>query len=371
MAGQGDQRTVPGAQAKPGAPAQPPAGDGMVSLLVKTLPGLSDEAVDALVTRAGGTRGRGIGPLRLHVVRVPQAAVEGVMQRFQEDPDVERVEVEQRRQIAQDAVAPAPPNDPGHADQWALDTIRWNAAWSSVTSTGSARIAVLDTGVSPAGGDINVDAGWSAFGTDPKVDTNGHGTWVASIAAAIGNNNKGVAGVSFASTSVLPVQVLDANGQGQDSDMISGVLWAVENKADVILMAFSNPGYSQSLQDAIDLAWANGIVIVAAVGNEPSSTPTFPAGDSKVVGVAGTDQADGLWAQSNYGKAAFLAAPSLTSRPEARWLDSFHEWNFRIRRDCCGCCGVAEAEGSVCHERRDRRTTGTEHRCGGDAGADR
>ena len=102
--------------------------------------------------------------------------------------------------------------------------------------------------------------GWSAFGTDPKVDANGHGTWVASIAAAAGNNNKGLAGVSFANTTVLPVQVLDANGLGQDSDIISGVLWAVENKADVILMAFSNPGYSQSLQDAIDLAWANGIV---------------------------------------------------------------------------------------------------------------
>ena len=49
--------------------------------------------------------------------------------------------------------------------------------------------------------------------------------------------------------------------------------------------------------------------IVAAAGNEASSTPTFPAGDSKVVGVAATDQADVLWAQSNYGKAAFLAAP--------------------------------------------------------------
>nr|MBA3640587.1 S8 family serine peptidase [Acidobacteriota bacterium] len=307
VAGQ-DTRTVSGAQAKPGVPAQPPAGDGMVSLLVKTAPGLSDQGVDALMTRAGAQRGRGIGALRLHVVRVPAAALEGVMQRFQSDAEVERVEVDQRRKIAQTA----PPSDPGHVDQWALETIRWNASWSSVAPIGSARIAVLDTGVSSAGGEISVGAGWSAFGTDPKTDPNGHGTWVASIAAAIGNNSKGVAGVSYTNTSVLPVQVLDVNGEGQDSDVISGVLWAVENKADVILMALSNPGYSQSLQDAIDLAWANGIVVVAAAGNEASSTPTFPAGDAKVVGVAATDQADALWASSNYGKAAFLAAPGVS-----------------------------------------------------------
>ena len=57
-------------------------------------------------------------------------------------------------------------------------------------------------------------------------------------------------------------------------------------------MSFSNPGYSPALQDAIDYAWEQGAVIVAATGNDGSSTPTYPAGDAKVVGVAGTDTMD-------------------------------------------------------------------------------
>ena len=106
-------------------------------------------------------------------------------------------------------------------------------------------------------------------------------------------------------------------------------------------MAFSNPGYSQSLQDAIDLAWANGIVIVAAAGNEAVLDTNFPAGDSKVVGVAATDQADTLWSQSNYGKAAFLAAPGVSVpgfRPDGSVLSTSGtsarpQW-LPVRRPC-------------------------------------
>ena len=83
----------------------------MVSLLVKTRPGLSDEAVDAMATRSRESAAGASAP-SVSMYCVPQAALEGVMHRFQEDADVERVEVEQRRQIAQDAVAPASPNDP-------------------------------------------------------------------------------------------------------------------------------------------------------------------------------------------------------------------------------------------------------------------
>ena len=107
----------------------------------------------------------------------------------------------------------------------------------------------------------------------------------------------------------MPVTVLDANGEGRDSDVIAGVIWAADHGADVILMAFSNPGFSQNLQDAIDYAWSRGAVLVAAVGNDGVGTPTFPAGDRGVIGVSGTDQADALLGYSNYGKAAFLAAP--------------------------------------------------------------
>ena len=97
----------------------------------------------------------------------------------------------------------------------------------------------------------------------------------------------------------MPVTVLNANGEGQDSDVIAGVIWAVDHGADVILMAFSNPGFSPNLQDAIDYAWSKGAVIVASAGNNASSVPHFPAGDRGVMGVAATDQGDGLAGFSN------------------------------------------------------------------------
>ena len=68
----------------------------------------------------------------------------------------------------------------------------------------------------------------------------------------------GIAGVGYAGVKVMPVTVLGADGTGQDSDVIAGVVWAAEHGADVILMSFSNPGYSPSLQDAIDYAWVKG-----------------------------------------------------------------------------------------------------------------
>ena len=92
-----------------------------------------------------------------------------------------------------------------------------------------------------------------------------------------------MAGVAWAGASVSSVQVLGTDGTGWDSDIVSGVLWAADNGADVILMAFSNPGFSQALQDAVDYAWSNGAVLVAATGNDGSSSPSYPAGDAKVV----------------------------------------------------------------------------------------
>src|SRR4029079_9638690 len=108
---------------------------------------------------------------------------------------------------------------------------------------------------------------------------------------------------------LMPVTVLDGSGVGQDGDIISGVVWAADHGADVILMPFSSPDFSPSLQEAIDYAWSKGAVLVAAAGNDSSSAPHFPSGDRGVVGVANTDESDALNTTSNSGPAAFMAAP--------------------------------------------------------------
>src|SRR5207247_926414 len=102
-----------------------------------------------------------------------------------------------------------------------------------------------------------------------------------------------------------------AVGLGQDSDVIQGVVWAADNGADVIVMAFSAGDFSPALQDAIDYAWSKGVVLVAAVGNDGVNGNTFPAGDRGVMGVAATDQNDAHVAFSNTGQGVFIAAPGV------------------------------------------------------------
>ncbi|MDQ3931890.1 MAG: S8 family serine peptidase, partial [Actinomycetota bacterium] len=287
--------------------AAPAAGGANTTLLVKLAPGLSDQAQNDMVQRNGGTKRASIPQLRLLVVDVPngQAAQHG--QRYQGESKVERVEMDVARQAA------AAPNDPAYSDQWALPKIGWDSVFGTVSPSGSAKVAVLDTGVDASVLDLSgrVEPGYSAFGSDPGTDPNGHGTWLASIVAAQADNGTGIAGVGYGGVSVLPVQVLAADGTGNDSDIIAGVTWAADNGASVILMGFSNPGFSQSLQDSVDYAWSKGAVLVAATGNDGTSEPTYPAGDTGVMGVSATDQADVLWTGSNYGAATFIAAPGV------------------------------------------------------------
>ncbi|HEY3208338.1 MAG TPA: S8 family serine peptidase, partial [Actinomycetota bacterium] len=275
---------------------------------MQTVSGLSPEEQLAVILRNGGVETSSIAALRLHVVAVPVGDVDQALQNYGSDPQVESVDRDRTRD------AEGVPSDPSYPDQWALPKIAWDQAYGSITPSGSATIAVLDTGVDSSVADLSgrLVPGHSAFpGADPSVDPNGHGTWLASIAAAATDNAEGIAGVSYADAWIMPVQVLDAAGTGQDSEIIGGVVWAADHGADVILMGFSNPGFSNALQDAVEYAWSKGVVLVAATGNDGSSSPTYPAGDAKVVGVSATDSSDALWSGSNYGADAFLGAPGV------------------------------------------------------------
>ncbi|PYN83538.1 MAG: hypothetical protein DMD96_02035, partial [Candidatus Rokuibacteriota bacterium] len=277
------------------------------SLLVKLAAGLSPEQQAEVIARNGGLEISSIPALRLHVIQVAPADLPQVLPRYQADPQVVHAEENKTRQ------SQAFPADPLYPNQWSLPKIGWDLVFGNVTPTGSAIVAVLDTGVDAQHPDLagNVIPGTSILdGSSGTTDPSGHGTWVAGIAAAQTNTLEGIAGVAYAGVRIMPVTVLDANGLGQDSDVIAGVVWAADHGADVIVMAFSNPGFSQNLQDALDYAWSKNVVLVAATGNDALNTPTFPAGDRGVMGVAGTDPNDTLVPFSNHGQGVFIAAPA-------------------------------------------------------------
>ncbi|MEA2522011.1 MAG: thermitase, partial [Actinomycetota bacterium] len=287
----------------PSDTATPSPSGRTTSLIVKFAPGFSASDVTAAIANDGGTESSSIHALGLHVIDVPAADNGAILDAYRADSGVVSADRDRSRD------AEAAPSDPSYGDQWSLSQIGWDNAYGSVTPAGTSTIAVLDTGVQSS--DVSTIGGWSAFGSDPTNDPNGHGTWMASIAAAQTDNGSGIAGVAYDGVNVMPVQVLDANGTGQDSDIINGVVYATDHGANVVLMSFSNPGYSQALQDAVDYAWSHGVVVVAATGNDGVSTPTYPAGDAKVMGVSATDRSDGLASFSNFGADTFIAAPGV------------------------------------------------------------
>ena len=205
-------------------------------------------------------------------------------------------------------------SDPQYSSQWSLPKIGWDQVFGSVAPAALSTVAILDTGVDATHPELagRLVQGTSILDGGPGTsDPRGHGTAMAGIVAAAADNGAGIAGIGYAGVQIMPVTVLGADGTGLDSDVIAGVVWAVDHGADVILMAFSNPAYSTSLQSAIDYAWSHGAVLVAATGNDGVSSATYPAGDRGVIGVSGTDQGDLLAPGSNYGADVFLAAPGV------------------------------------------------------------
>ena len=146
---------------------------------------------------------------------------------------------------------------------------------------GHAVVAVLDTGVDATHPDLAgrlLPGHLVVDGVEPDTDPNGHGTWMAGIVAADTDNGEGIAGVAFRRVKVLPVTVLGADGTGFDSDIVEGIVAAVDAGADVILMSFSAPGYSAVLQAAVDYAWDHD----TSSSGRPATTarprrPTRPA----------------------------------------------------------------------------------------------
>jgi len=279
---------------------------------VKLVDGLSPAAQAAVIARHGGTEESAVVPLRIHVVRVPAAELPAALDAYRADPQVESAEAVASRR------AEWLPNDPQIGTQWALERIGWPALYSTQTPTGSATLALLDTGVDGTHPDLAGRLipgasfpGGVPDGTDGLIDPSGHGTRLAGLIAAVADNGEGIAGVAYAGVKVMPVTVLDADGVGPDSAIVAGIVWAADHGADVILMGFSSPEPSAHLQDAIDYAWGKGAVLVAATGNDGLATPTWPAASRGVIGVSATDADDALADFSNRGAEVFLAAPGV------------------------------------------------------------
>jgi thermitase len=184
-------------------------------------------------------------------------------------------------------------------------------AWNVTTGNGI-KVAVLDSGVASDNPDINpkVVARANFSGASTNEDNYGHGTHVAGIVAATANNTIGVAGVCPGCT-ILAGKVLNDSGVGSSSGLANGINWAVSNGAKVINMSIGVRA-SRTLEAAVNNAWNQGVVLVAAAGNGGNQTKIYPGAYPNVIAVAATDNADAKASFSTYGASwVDIAAPGV------------------------------------------------------------
>jgi len=201
-------------------------------------------------------------------------------------------------------------NDPYRSYQWNLDAVDAEGAWAYSTGSG-ATVAVLDTGVTSGSSDGigNLATGYDFVNSDSDAsDDNGHGTHVAGTIGAATDNAAGVAGLAYDAT-ILPVKVLDQNGAGSISDIVSGMNYAVSQGAEVINMSIGGASYAASEATAVANAYSSGLFVAAASGNSGASSVEYPGGYSGAVAVGATDYNDARASYSNYGTALDIMAP--------------------------------------------------------------
>ena len=202
------------------------------------------------------------------------------------------------------------PNDSYFDKQWALAKIQAPEAWQVISGSQDVLIAILDTGIDQSHEDLEGKVVAEVNFTDSPTadDIHGHGTHIAGIIAANSNNGIGIAGVA-PDAQLMNVKVADDKGKCQPSVVTQGIIWAVNNGASVINISIEIREASPELEDAINYAWSQGVIIIAAAGNDGSQSPIYPAYYENSIAVAATRQNDTLAPLSNYGDWVNIAAP--------------------------------------------------------------
>ena len=342
---------LPGAtEAAPAASlAQAPFRADMVLVGFKT--GVSPAGIRTTLTGSSGTHVRTLGD-GTHVVRVPHGQVLSAVKSLKANRNVRYAEPDFIQ------TASATPDDPAFGLQWGYqntgqtvngitgtpgDDEHVAPAWDVTTGTRSVVVAEVDSGVQYTHPDLAANiwsnpggVGGCAAGThgynvisatcDPMDDDasyQGHGTHVAGIIGAVGNNGVGITGVNW-QTTILPIKWLDASGSGSTSDLITGLDWVVRAKQNGVNVrvvndsaTFVGTAFSQALSDEIDVLGSNNILFVTAAGNtgqnnDDPDVGRYPCryGRANEICVTASNQSDALPSWANFGvNTVDLAAP--------------------------------------------------------------
>ncbi len=194
---------------------------------------------------------------------------------------------------------------------WGVRRVNAYNAWSFTTGKG-VNVAVLDTGIDYTHPDLKpvYKGGFNVIdSTKTPLDDHGHGTHVAGTIAAF-KDLKGVVGVA-PEVNLYAVKVLDSNGSGKYSWIVSGIEWAVNNKMKVINMSLGSRYPSEAIKLAVEQAYKAGIVIVCAAGNDGGAV-NYPAAYPWAIAVSASDLSDRIASFSSRGKEIAFIAPGVS-----------------------------------------------------------
>lgn len=333
-------------------------------IIVKFTPG----AARAQIAEEKRARPRNeLAAQRIWVLEVDDGDELEAVARFRNNPNVEFAEPNHVFQIIPCATGDCTtPNDPLFGAKWDLHNpgfvtdangvvvaqtglagadIAWLEAYNHVQSvggvSGGAVLGIIDTGARPTHQELagkviggrnfcpslfcligGINAG--AWGDD-----NGHGTHVASTAAGRGDNGQGVPGVAWMDeVSILAVRVCGGPlGLCNAAGITNGIIWAVDNGADVLNLSLGGGAPNAATQAALQYALANNVLPVCASGNDGAETVSFPAAFPECMAVASSNWSDERSSYSNAGPQIEVAAPGgdlSDSQPHSLILAAYH-----------------------------------------------
>lgn len=174
---------------------------------------------------------------------------------------------------------------------WEIDKFHIKNQWKYATGKG-VKVAVIDTGCDLYHDDIknNLIQGINIINpSQDPMDDNCHGTHVSSTIAAE-NNGVGMVGVA-PDAKIMPVKALNGSGSGNINDIVRGILWSVDNGADIITMSLGSPQCTPSLENAINYAESKGVVVFCAAGNDgPAVDIMYPAKCNHTIAIGAIDR---------------------------------------------------------------------------------
>jgi uncharacterized repeat protein (TIGR02543 family) len=201
-------------------------------------------------------------------------------------------------------------------EQYALNLMGTKEAWNITVGISSVKVAIIDTGI-----DINHEeftgriSPFSYNSVTEKVgiehvrDDFGHGTMVAGIIGATKDNGKGIAGIAQ-NIELLVIKANNPNlGTFNDTSIIDGIYYAVNQGAKIINLSLGGSSRNQVMINALIYAEENGVLVVAASGNDGALGVKYPAAYDQTVAVSAVDQNQTLTSFSNFGEQIDLSAP--------------------------------------------------------------